>query len=166
MKKEQIRVMFIFEIMGRPAEYLVQAMNHFLEKFSTINGVEIVNKKIHDPKKVEQGNEFYTTFAEVEVILDRLDLLFMIMFNMFPAHVEILEPEEIRLSNFELGAIASDLVLKLHKYEELTKGLTGEREILLRRLNEVDPDFLKKAGIQSIQEPAKEENKKIKKKKI
>jgi len=165
MKSGQIRTMFIFEIMGRPAEYIVQAMDIFIEKLGSIDGVEIVGKKVHAPKAIEDGKGFFTTFAEVEIIVDRLDLLFTVMFHMFPSHVEILEPEELKFSNFELGTIASDLALKLHKYEELTKGLTGEREMLLKRLREVDPGFFKQAGMQSVQEVRKEEKSEKTKKK-
>jgi hypothetical protein len=167
MKSGQIRTMFIFEIMGRPAEYIVQAMDIFIEKLGSIEGVEIVGKKVHTPKAIEDGKGFFTTFAEVEIVLDRLELLFTVMFHMFPSHVEILEPEEFRLSNFELGSIASDLAVKLHKYEEVTKGLTGEREMLLKRLKEVDPGFFKQTGMQSVQEVRKEKeetSKKTKKK--
>ncbi len=158
MKSGQIRAMFIFEIMGRPAEYIVQAMQVFIEKLGSIEGVEIANTKIHAPKLIEDGKGFFTTFAEVEIILDRLDLLFTVMFHMFPSHVEILEPEEFKISNFELGSIASDLAVKLHKYEEVTKGLTGEREMLIKRLQEVDPGFFKQTGIQSVQEERKEKD--------
>jgi hypothetical protein len=91
------------------------------------------------------------------------------MFNIFPSHVEIIEPEEIKISNLELGSVMSELALKLHRYEQVTKGLTGEREIFIKRLNEIDPEFLKQLGSKSIQEaPKKEtkETKKVKKKKI
>jgi hypothetical protein len=171
MKSGQIRTMFIFEIMGRPSEYIVQAMNVFVEKLGSLEGVEIANTKIHPPKLIEDGKGFFTTFAEVEIILDRLDLLFTIMFHMFPSHVEILEPEEFKINNFELSSIASDLALKLHKYEEVTKGLTGEREILIKRLKEVDPGFFKQTEIKSVQNTEKEKprksekTKKVKKKK-
>jgi hypothetical protein len=169
MRNEKIRVIFVFEIMGRPAEYIVQGLEHLINKLAEINGVELVNRKIHEPKLIENGNGLYTTFADVEIIVEKIDLIFLIMFNIFPSHVEIIEPEEIKISNLELGSVMSELALKLHRYEQVTKGLTGEREIFIKRLNEIDPEFLKQLGSKSIQEaPKKEtkETKKVKKKKI
>jgi len=156
MKKGNIRAVFIFEIMGRPAEYIVNAMNVFIDRLGTLEGIQIMNRKVHAPKLIEEGKDLFTTFAEVEMILDNLDLLFTVMFNMFPAHIEIIEPDELVISNSEFGASLSNLALRLHKYEEVTKALTGEREILLKRLKEIDPDFLKGNKIESIQEDNKE----------
>ncbi|MBS3078781.1 hypothetical protein J4218_01540 [Candidatus Pacearchaeota archaeon] len=158
MRNEKIRAMLIFEIMGRPPEYIVEGMNKFLDGFDKVNGIEIVSKKIHEPKPIEDVAGLFTTFAEVEVLVDNLGLLFSIVFNMFPSHIEIIEPEELVFNNFELGSIISELAMKLHKYEEVTKGLSGEREMFLKRLKEVDPGFINRLGIKSI-EDNKEENK-------
>jgi len=165
MKEQKIRAMFIFEIMGRPANHIVEGMELFLNKLAEVQGIKIASRKIHEPKLVENGDGLFTTFAEIEVVVDKLDLLFLIMFNMFPSHVEIIEPEELSLNNFELTSIMAELALKLHRYEQVTKGLTGEREILIKRLKEVDPGFFKKMDVQSIEEETKENTKKAKKSK-
>lgn len=159
MVKGKIKAMFVFEILGRPSEYIIEAMEKFIEKLGGINGISIEKKKIHEPKKVDGPGDFYTTFSEVEVILDNLELLFIITFNMFPAHVEIIEPESLEISNTDLSNIVSELAAKLHRYDELTKGLTGEREYLIEKLKEADPEALKKMGIKSLNEEDKKDKK-------
>ena len=149
---KDIRAVFIFEIMGRPKEHIVVALEQFIENLSKIKGLTIAKKKIHEPKEVEGAEGFFTTFAEVEVVVPDISLIFVVTFNMFPSHVEIIEPEELVLSNFEVGSIVSDLALKLHKYDELAKGLVMERENLIKKLKELDPECVSKLGVQSLRE--------------
>jgi len=139
MAEDKIKAMFIFEIMGRPPGHLEKALEEYLKKLGENKGVEITRKEIHKPKPIEkEGAEgFFTTFAEVEVVVDNLNLIFDITLNMLPAHAEILEPQELRLKNFDLSGVISNLSIKLHKYDEIAKTVTMERNILAKRLQEM-----------------------------
>jgi hypothetical protein len=164
MAKEKIRAVFIFEIMGRPAEYIKEALDNFTNTLNNQNGVRIVSKKIHEPKTVEKSqNDLFTTFAEVEVEVDNIGLIFAITLNMLPSHVEIIDPEEIKINNLELGSVISDLSFKLHRFDEVTKGLTLERENLINRLKELNPNFKESISITEDKETKKKE-KPVKKK--
>lgn len=158
MKNKKIRAVFVFEIMGRPAEHVVASMNQFLDQIASVKGMELVGRKVHEPKPVE-NSELFTTFAELEVVAETMDHLFLIMFNLFPSHVEIIEPDELTLNNFELTSLMSELALKLHKYESVAKVLSTERDILFNRLKEVDPEFIKKVQMQNTENEVKEEKK-------
>jgi hypothetical protein len=138
-KERKIKAVFIFEMLGRPSEYLKSSMEEFIVKIGEIKGVEIISKKIHDPKPIEKEGikDFFTNFSEVEVAVDNLLLVFDITLNMLPSHVEILEPSELELRNFDLGSVLSNLAAKLHRYDEVAKTLILERNQLLNKLKEV-----------------------------
>jgi len=58
-----------------------------------------------------------------------------------PSHVEIIEPEEIRFKNFEMSGLLSDLTIKMHRYDEIAKILTVERNMLIGKLKELGVRF-------------------------
>ncbi|VVB78255.1 Uncharacterised protein [uncultured archaeon] len=136
---QKIRAIFIFEILGRPPEHIKEALDNFVSKMGLQKGIEIVSKTIHEPKPIEdkEAKDLFTTFAEVEVLLDSIHLLFAIVLNMLPSSVEIIQPEEIRLSNFELNSVLSELAVKLHKYDEIAKTITIENNNLIGQLNAI-----------------------------
>ena len=140
---EKVKVLFIFEILGRPPEHIKKSLNDLIDNLGKQKGIEIIRKKIHEPKKLEDnkgkvitGEDFFTTFAEVELIADNIGLVSAIVLNMLPAHVEIIEPSEYKFSNFELSSFLTNLTVKIHKYDEVAKVLIIERKNLLDKLSE------------------------------
>jgi hypothetical protein len=145
---EKIKAMFIFEILGRPPEYVKQSLEEHILDLEKIEGVKILNKKIHEPKELntdklvknkklekEDSKDLYTSFAEVELTANNLILLFSVTFRLLPSHVEIISPDELRLKNFDLNSIISELAIKLHRYDEVAKILTIENQSLRNHVN-------------------------------
>ncbi len=133
---DNIKAFVIFEMLGRPADYLKDTLVNFLDKISKEEGIEIINKKIHEPKKIEQAENLFTTFTEVEMNFKNMNNLFRIIFVYMPSHIEIISPEELRIKNFDLNNLTNELVRRLHQYDELTKRLNVEREILQNQLQQ------------------------------
>lgn len=165
MAETKIRALFIFEAMGRPPEHLKKALEEYTKKLGENKGVKITRKEVHEPKPIEkEGIEgLFTTFSEVEVVVDDINLIFDIALNMLPAHAEIIEPSEIKLKNFDLTEVISNLSVKLHKYDEIAKTITMEKSILVQRLQEMQEKInnLEK----SVKKPAIASPKNVKKKK-
>ncbi len=135
---EKINAILIFEMLGRPANYLKETLGKFIDRVGKEEGVEILNKKLHDPKKVEDAKqELFTTFAEVEIEFRNLTSLFKIIFVYMPSHIEIVTPKEIGIKNFDLGTITNDLARKLHQYDEIAKKLVIEKQILQKQLQQL-----------------------------
>lgn len=128
-----IKAMFIYEVLGRPPEHIKNALEEFIEKLNQQKGLKVVNKKIHEPTPCEDeyAKDLFTTFAEVELSIDNLNLLFSVIYNTLPASVEVIEPSEIGIKNFDLSSILTDLTLKLHKYDEVAKTISIEKAGLL-----------------------------------
>ena len=151
MKEQKIRAVFVFEMLGRPPEHLKQTLEEFVNKLETIQGIKIEGKTIHNAKPIEKKEgekieDLFTTFAEVEILADNFNALSLIIFNMLPAHVDIIEPSDLNFSNFDLSNLLSELTVKLHKYDEVAKRLVIERNIVMRRLEEADKKIQELGG--------------------
>ena len=142
---KKITAMFIFEIMGRPAEHVKNTLNEFIDKLSKLPAVKINSRKIHEPKKIEkQGlQELYSTFAEVELIGDNIEVINDIVLNMLPSHIEVISPLELRFHNFELSSLLSKTAIKIHKYDEIAKASLMERQVLMKRIQEMQEKIKK-----------------------
>jgi len=134
---EKIKAIVIFEMLGRPADYLKETLKKFIDKVNNEKGVKILGKKIKKPKKLEQAKqELYTTFAEAELEFEDMQAMFKIIFIYMPSHIDIISPEEIKIKNFDLNVLMTELARRLHQYDEITKRLSAERNILYTRLKQ------------------------------
>lgn len=154
---EKIKVIIIIEMMGKPADYLVETLKKFTDRMEIERGVKIASKKINKPKKVKDS-DLLSSFAEVELELDSLQHLFMIIFTYMPSHIEIISPEEIRLRNFELNSLANDLTIRMLQYDSIAKKMIYERRILENQLR-------MQGKVPAIQEIKNPKNIKVKSKK-
>ncbi|MBT4257940.1 hypothetical protein HOD88_02030 [archaeon] len=127
----------IFEVIGKPAEHLTSTLNEIAEKIKGVKGVELTNHKINEsaPFKAKEG--FFTNFMELEAKVDDLEILSNLMFIFMPAHVEILEPENIQIQNNTLNTFFNGLMRKLHGYDEVTRVAQTEKMILQKKLEEI-----------------------------
>ncbi|PXY71387.1 hypothetical protein CXX78_01320 [Candidatus Parvarchaeota archaeon] len=124
----------IFEIMGRPPEHISEALNTLVVKLGSEKGVEVINKKYHDVKKVEDADNLFHTFAEVEADFSDLNSFFGIIFNYMPANIEIFNPDKLKINNDELNQLSNFILTKLHQYDSIAKKLMGEREIMINQI--------------------------------
>ena len=162
----ELNVRLIFEILRRPSEHVKEALNKLVVKMGSDSGIEIIEKKYHAPKEVEEAKGVYTSFAEFEMIVDSLDAFFEIIFNYFPANVEITSPRNLKIGNEYLNEISNRLISRLHHYDAVTKRLLEERQIFLKKLEEMGIKFVPhKEGEQKKENVKKGSDKKIKSKK-
>ena len=71
------------------------------------------------------------------MIGDNINNLVDIVFFAMPSHIEIIEPSEFRIKNSEFSNLLSGLTAKLHRYDEIAKQITLERNILINKLQEM-----------------------------
>jgi len=146
-----------------------------LEKMKNYTHQRIIARNVFDNNKDQvskilltlpeenqkNAKEIYTTFSEVEVSVENVNTLFALVLNTLPANIEILEPSSIRLNNFDLSGVLSELTIKLHKYDEVAKAVTMERNNLAMRLNEIEKNK-PKMNITTNINPEKKDNPKKK----
>lgn len=103
-------------------------------------GVKVTNKKINEPVLIKDTKDFYTTFAEVDLEVEDILYLAIIMFKYMPAHVEVVEPELIALTNNGWTDILSELTRRLHGYEEVARVLQFQNSEMQKKLKELLPE--------------------------
>jgi len=135
--KNVVKAVFIIEILGKPPEHLVSTLENIIQGINQEKGVKVINKNIREPIELKENKEFYTSFAEVEVETEDISQFIMLVFKYMPAHIELVSPERLVLTNADLNETLNELVMKLHGYDEIARGVEMEKKILENKLREV-----------------------------
>ncbi|MFH1503677.1 MAG: hypothetical protein ABIE36_03395 [Candidatus Diapherotrites archaeon] len=135
-----IRASIILEIIGKPPEHLVETLKQIIKSVGEEKGVLIINSKINEPVFMKDNKEFYTTFADIEIEVKDILYLAVIMFKYMPAHVEVIEPELIALTNNGWTDILSELTRRLHGYDEVARVLQFENAQMQKKIKELLPE--------------------------
>lgn len=128
-----VNAILMLEILGKPADYVKETLEKLVEQIGNQQNVRIIEKKIAEPKKLEKSKELFTTFGEIHVETGLHELM-ILCFNFMPSHVEIITPEELKLSNSEMNLVLNELVRRLHQYDEVAKTVLIERNILAEQI--------------------------------
>lgn len=137
MSDDKIRAIMILDVIGRPPEHLIESLEKVIEEIDKEKGVEVKAKDIKEPALMKDQKDFYTTFAEVEVEVDEVLGLSILLFKYMPAHLEILSPEIIAISNNSWNDILNELARRLHAYDEIARIMQNERIILMKKIEEL-----------------------------
>ena len=149
---KKIKAMMMLEIIGKPPEHLVETLENLIKQLDEEKGVDVKSKDIKEPapmkekievmesgekKKTPPKNDFYTTFAEIEIEVDEISALVYLIFRYMPAHLEVISPEVVALTNNGWNEILNELARRLHGYDEVARVIQVEKEILGKRLKEL-----------------------------
>ena len=120
---QKLHTLMILEILGKPAEHVFESLNQLVDKLDSERGVKITKREIRDPLPVENSKELFTTFAELEVEFETLDIYLAVLFAYMPAHVEIISPENMTVTNTYLNDLGNKVIQRMHNYDAITKKL-------------------------------------------
>ena len=140
---KNMKAVLLLEILGRPPEHLKESLEKIIKDIDNEKSVCVLRKKINEPKELEEKKGFYTTFAEVEVEIDEILYLAVLIFKYMPAHVEIIEPELIALSNNGWNDLFNELARRLHGYDEVARVLQMQTSQLQKKLIELQGNDIK-----------------------
>jgi len=133
-----IHATLVIEVVGRPAEYIEEALGVAIEKLSQEKDFGLIEKKVHKAEKVQESKTLFSTFGEVEFIIKDFSKLIGMIFDYMPSSVEILEPTNISMKLDDANAILNDLASRLHQYDTLLKKLKIEMEITTKKIEELE----------------------------
>jgi len=140
METKGIKVMLVLEMIGRPPEHMIKTLEDIIKKIDEEKGVEVKEKKINEPVLIKEQKDFYTTFAEIEVEVEEILYLAILLFKYMPAHIEIIEPELIVLTNHGWNDILNELTRRLHGYDEVARVLQFQNAQMQKKLGELMPE--------------------------
>ena len=72
MADKKIHVTVVLEVLGKPAEYITEALEKIIGEIKEEKGIEIVESEVNKPKQSEKNKEFYTNFATLNIVADEL----------------------------------------------------------------------------------------------
>jgi hypothetical protein len=149
-KKEEIRdklskgflkTHLIFEVVGKPAEFIDETIKKLVDELEKEKGIEILEKTIGNAKPYEiktENNEktdLFSTYAETEILIENINRLTQIVFDYMPSSIEIFEPNDIKINTQDANLLLNELATKLHQYDLSNKQLVFQRNILFEKLN-------------------------------
>jgi hypothetical protein len=143
MKK--IEVIAIIEMMGKPADYLIDSLKRYTEKIGTEKGVEVKDRKISEPKKVE-NSELFTSFSELEINFENVNSVMNFIFAYMPAHIEIVSGD-LNISNCDANLVFNELTRRLHEYDSIAKTMIYEKQVMENKIKELQTGV--RAGIKT-----------------
>jgi len=135
VKQGYLRVKIIIEIAGFPREHIEKTMG-LLEETIKKERIEVIKSSIREPKQVSE--KIWSSFIELEFLVENLSLLMGLIYDYMPSSVEIIEPEgEIKEDSQAIAELLNDLIAKLHGYSAAIKKMNAENVILQRELKKV-----------------------------
>lgn len=154
-----IRAIMIIEVIGKPPEHLVETLNNLIKQIDEEKSVRVNEKKVNEPILMKEQKDFYTSFAEIEVEVEDIMYLASLMFKYMPAHIEIISPEFIALSNNGWSEILSEIIRRLHGYDEVARIIQIEKAVLEKKLMELMPQEGTRTSNEVSKEKVEEEKK-------
>jgi len=162
-KKQKVQAALIIEVLGKPPEHLVETLKDMVQKIKEEKGVEVISDKINQASELKEKPGFYTNFAEIEVEVESMPYLSLLIFKYMPAHIEVISPEHITITNKDWGDVLNEITRRLHGYDEIARVIQYENQIMKQKLQQLLPP--KEGEAPKEKEDKKSTKKKEKKKK-
>ena len=112
--KGYLMINTIIEIVGKPREHVEETLRIVLKQLREEKGVDVLGGKVHEPKV--QG-AFFSTFAELNLLVKDFVTLIGICFSYMPSSVEIVEPTQFKFAPIEVANLFNDLLGRLHEID-------------------------------------------------
>lgn len=136
-EEAKIKAVIILDVVGKPPEHLIESLKRVIEEIDKEKGIIILRKDIKEPRPMKDHEGFFTTFAEVELEFEEILRFVIVMFKYMPAHLEIISPEIIAISNNSWNDILNELIRRMHGYDEVARMLQHENNLLRKNLEEL-----------------------------
>lgn len=119
IKEGGVQARITFEVAGKPKEHVEASLKGYLENVENHPELWTISKEIMETE--EQGDGIFSAAAELEVVLEKLDLLTWLSINFMPASIEVLDPEKLSINAREINNWYNDLLSKLHETSNILR---------------------------------------------
>ncbi len=123
----------IIEVLGKPEGHVKETLHAYVESFQQHPRYQVMRADFSELKKQEK-EELWAAFAELEAWTEKMEDLTFFCLDYMPSLIEVIEPEELVLSDAQLSRFLNDLQAKLHQVDMLAKQVKMENDILRRNL--------------------------------
>lgn len=127
MKEGWIKTWMMIEVMAISPDAAKKALEAHVEKMENEKGTFLYNKKYGEVEKVEKPlpnvPEGYSYVVEFEYLVSDYDRLMTIVMNYGPSSVEILEPDEIKMTLDQAQGALNSVSAMMHKFASQAGGV-------------------------------------------
>jgi len=124
----------ILEVLGKPQTHVEEALKGYLKQIQEDARYKVATQEVA-PTRQQEGQEMWTTFAELEIETKDIKNIVNFCFDYMPSLVEIIEPEELTLTDVQATEFFSDLQGKLHHVDMVAKQTKLENDHLQRNMS-------------------------------
>ncbi|MBI2647300.1 hypothetical protein HYW99_02380 [Candidatus Woesearchaeota archaeon] len=129
-----IRCRTIIEVLGKPKEYVEDALKQYIEHIKEDSELVVLNEEYSEAK--EQG-KLWSKFVELDLVVKGIKKLIGFCFEYMPSSIEVIKPEQLIMSSNELSNFFNDLQARLHNVDMVVKQLKAENDFLKHNLNAI-----------------------------
>lgn len=145
-----VRANVLFEIIGKPAEHLIDTLKKLVELIGQDKKIIILSSKIHDAEKVEDKDVF-SSFSELDLLFETPKGAVEFVYDYMPASIEVTEPNNFNFKLNEFNGIINDIATRLHQYDATLKQTHLEKDILFNHIQGIKK-ALESKGIKLVRE--------------
>ena len=127
-----LQAIVTFEVVGSPKDYVEKALTNHLTKIKGDKEIIILSEHIEPP---EEQDKFWSTFAEVEMLVKGLEKFTWLCMNFMPASIEIMAPEELIIKGRQITGWINDLLAKMHEIASKSKQIDQQNKLMLKNVN-------------------------------
>ncbi len=130
-----IQVLFTTQVQGNNDKEVNKVLRKQIDDIFKL-GKEI-EARISKPELIEESKNWYSQYAEVELLLKDPDTIFDILLDYMISSIEIIKPKELVLKSKTHQDRLNDLALKFRETEKAVLFLSAKTKILERELESV-----------------------------
>lgn len=139
----QTLVCVVLEMAGAPKKHIDDAMSLLLDKLEKKEYIaELVSEEALEAEEHEKHKGLFTTIAEVELWIKKIEDIAQLAFEFMPASIEVIEPEYPSVSNKDLTIMMNGMLAKLHSGEMFVKNIGAKQQTLERNANMLLRNFI------------------------
>ncbi len=129
-----IRCRTIIEVLGKPKEYVENAIKEYIGHIKEDAELVVLNDDYSETK--EQG-KLWSKFVELDLVVKGTKKLISFCFEYMPSSMEVVKPEHLIMTNPELSNFLNDLQARLHNVDMVVKKLKSENDFLKVNMNTI-----------------------------
>ena len=129
-----IRCRTIIEVLGKPKEYVEDAIKEYIEHIKQDSELVILNE---DYSEIKEQGKLWGKFAELDLVVKGTKKLIGFCFEYMPSSIEVVKPEHLVMTNPELSNFLNDLQARLHNVDMIVKQLKAENDFLKHNMNAI-----------------------------
>jgi len=136
---KEILAKVTFQIQGKPKKHVEETLKKYIDKVGKEEDIKIENSHF---EKAEKQEDFWSSFAEIDIIVTNLEKFTWLCTNFMPASIEVLEPSNFEFKNNELQNWLNDFLARLHQVDAIAKQTHNLNKVLNNNINTIIKNFI------------------------